>query len=198
MALVVATLKNDIKTSFQATDWTVCANQLGLAIDTFIQSGIVTTTVTGVVTPPTGSTFTAAGTGTANSISTTGLGALQALIISKFTNQATVWADIGPALASAISTDVATGTVTTTVTGVLVGTGIGNPGCINDAAGLGTLNSDLTAAFTAQAFSSDWDDVADKIGDAIDTYLKAAIVTTIDSGTTPPVSWVGSGTGNIS
>jgi len=198
MALVVATLKDQIKTSFQSETWTDCATQFAQALDNFIKSGTVTTTVAGTVTPPTGPNYPAVGTGTANSIVTTGLGILTSLIISKFMNENTLWADIGPALASAISADVATGTVTTTVTGVLVGTGIGNPGCINDSAGLGTLNSDLTAAFTVQAFSNAWDDVTDKIGDAMDTYLKAAIVTTNDLGVVPVVSWIGTGTGSIS
>jgi len=204
MALVVATLKNDVKAAFQATDWTVCATQLAQAIDSFIQSGAVNTTVTGTVVPPfPAPPYQAVGsggppTGQTSNITTTGLATLQAQITSKFMNQNTLWADLGPAFASAISNDVATGSVTTQVSGALTGTGTGNPGCINDSGGLSGLIANLTAAFTTQAYDTDWNNVADKIGDSLDQYLKAATVTTIDNGTIPPNSWAGSGTGTIS
>jgi len=200
MALVVGTLIGQLSAAFQSRDWTDCATQISNAIDTYIKSGAVNTTVTGVVTPPTGPPFTLVGSGApagASNIVTTGLGALQSQLIAKFTNTATLWADLGPVMASAISTDVATGTVTTIVSGALTGTGIGNPGCIVDAAGLGGLISGITAAFTTQAYNIDWNACATQIANSIDTYLKAAIVTTIDNGNVPPVSWVGTGVGTI-
>ena len=204
MALVVATLKNDVKAAFRATDWTVCATQLAQAIDSFIKSGIANTTVTGIVTPPFPMPpYSAVGSGGAapgqtSNITTTGLAALQAQITAKFMSSSTMWADLGSAIATAISSDVATATINTTVTGALTGTGVGNPGCINDSGGLSGLIANLTAAFTTQAYDTDWNNVADKIGDSLDQYLKAATVTTIDNGTIPPNSWAGSGTGTIS
>jgi len=190
MALVVATLKNDIKTAFQATDWAVCTTQLANAIDTYIKSGTVTTTVNVTFSPPIGGTAIA--TGVATAINTTGLATMQASILAKFQSASTMWADLGPSIATAISTNVKTGTVTTTVTGGATGTGTGLPGCINDTAGLSGLIANITTAFTTQAFASDWGAVSDKIGDSIDQYLKAAIVTTTDSGGAPN-PWTGPG-----
>ena len=190
MALVVATLKNDIKTAFQATDWAVCATQLATTIDTFIKSGTVTTTVNATFSSPIGGSVVA--TGVANAINTTGLATMQASILAKFQSASTMWVDLGPSIATAISTNVKTGTVTTTVTGAAVGTGTGLPGCINDSAGLSGLIANITTAFSTQAFASDWNAVGDKIGDSIDQYLKAAIVTTVDSGSAPN-PWSGAG-----
>jgi len=196
MALVVATLKNDIKTAFQATDWAVCATQLATAIDTFIKSGTATVPVTLTLHTP-GGDVPGSATGIANAITTTGLAAMQAAILAKFQSSSTMWADLGPAIATAISTDVKTGMVNTIVsTPPIVGTGTGVPGCINDSAGLSGLIANITTAFTTQAFASDWSAVGDKIGDAIDQYLKAAKVTTVDVGTTP-FPWNGNGINGI-
>ena len=191
MALVVATLKNDIKTAFQATDWAICATQLATAIDTFIKSGTVTTTVNATL-HTSGGDVPVVASGIAKVINTTGMAAMQAAILAKFQSSSTMWVDLGPSISTAISTNVKTGTVTTTVTGAAVGTGTGTPGCINDSAGLSGLIANITTAFSTQAFASDWNAVGDKIGDSIDQYLKAAKVTTVDSGTTP-VPWNGNG-----
>jgi hypothetical protein len=194
MALVVATLKTQIKAAFQTTDWAVCATQLASAIDNFIKTATTTTTVTAnIQVPPS----TVVATGLANTIATTGLAAMQSAILAKFQSPSTLWADLGSAIATAISTNVKTGTVTTTVTGAASGVGTGVPGCVNDSSGLSGLIANITTAFTTQAFSSDWNIVADKIGDSIDQYLKAATVTTVDSGAIPS-SWSGSGIGKIS
>ena len=192
MALVVATLKNDIKTAFQATDWAVCAAQLATAVDNFIKTATVTTTVTLTLHTP-GGDVPGSATGVANAINTTGMAAMQAAILAKFQSSSTMWVDLGPSLATAISTDVKTGMVNTIVsTPPIVGAGVGSPGCINDSAGLSGLIANITTAFSTQAFASDWNAVGDKIGDSIDQYLKAAIVTTVDSGTAP-FPWNGSG-----
>jgi hypothetical protein len=196
MALVVATLKNDIKTAFQATDWAVCATQLATAIDTFIKSGTVTIPVTLTLHTP-GGDVPGSATGIANAINTTGMAAMQAAILAKFQSSSTMWVDLGPSLATAISTNVKTGMVNTTVsTPPIVGTGTGAPGCINDSAGLSGLIANITTAFSTQAFASDWNAVGDKIGDSVDQYLKAAKVTTTDGGSAP-YPWNGDGIDGI-
>ena len=189
MALDTTNFLKNLNNAFAATDWTDCGKLLGSAFDTFIMSGTVKTNVTGLVTPPSGSAYPAVGTGT-GTITTSGLSTMQSAIKTNLLFRATVWAGVGPAIATAINTDVATGIVKTTVTGVLIGTGNGVPGCINTSAVLSQFISDMTDAFTLPAYNKSWAAVASAIVTAMTAYLTKAVVTTIDTGVTPPASWV--------
>ena len=198
MALNLTTFIEDLKDSFQQTTWEDFATEFANVVDAFIQSGSTTTTVAGIVTPPLPAPpYPAVGVGTANSISTSGKEVMRSTIEAKITNSNTTWSDLGVTFGNAIDTDVKTGTITTTVAGVLVGVGVGAAGCIDTSATLAALISELNQAFTSQAFAETWNDVATKIATAIYTYLTGATVATVDSGTIPPNSWVGTGTGSI-
>jgi hypothetical protein len=56
------------------------------------------------------------------------------------------------------------------------------------------LISSLESSFTT---ASSWVEAVDSVSTAIQTFFTSSVVTTADLGTVPPVSWVGTGTGNI-
>jgi hypothetical protein len=196
MALDTNGLIADIKTASVAPDWANFCTLLGAAFDSFILSGLVSTTVSGIVTPPSGSTYPAAGVGN-GSIITTGLATLQTQIATIMLTPGALWENIGNPLATAINSDVTTATVSTTVTGVLQGKGTGVAGCINTASTLSQFKTDFANAFT-DVSGETWDAFAQKVADIMTTYIIGAVVTTTDKGTVPPSSWVGVGTGSIS
>lgn len=201
MALDKATLVTQLKTAFGMDDWSKCADQIGIAIDSFIKTGEASTDVTATVTPPFPTPpYQAVGKGKGHLL-TSGLSALQSTIKAKFLATSTTWADLGPIIGNAIDSDVKTATVTTDVNpthgGILLGTGIGPAGCVDTSATLSALIADLTDAFVSSTYNQSWDSIAEKIADSINTYITGAIVTTTDTGTTPPISWAGTGTGSV-
>ena len=202
MALNIAKLQADLILAFKTTLWTDCGNQMGDAIDSFITNGMVITNVNGTVIPPlfpfVPPYFVQGAVGTGqNTMVAPGVATLKATLVSMLNAPSTVWAAVGPIIASAIDTYVKLIFLTTTVTGVLTGTGTGPPGCINTAATIGLLTSELTATFTIQGMASLWDIVALTMASSINSYITGAIVTTTDVGSIPPVSWTGAGVGAI-
>lgn len=199
MPLIKAVYEARLRLSFQVpigSLWNTCINEIVNATDDFIKSGTVNTTVTGTVVPPTGFPYTAAGVGLGNpplGIVTTPTSVVQmkSVLTTLFAIPATVWAQIGPEIAGQINNIVSTATVNTIDSAILVGTGIGT---INTNAGLPLLITRLSAVWST---GSGWNSVAGDIASAIDDFLKACLVNTTDSGTTPPNSWAGTGLGSI-
>jgi len=188
MALLVSKLSSDLVGAFKTPEWTVAANLYATAINTFFITGMVTTTVTGTVTPPPpGTSFVAVGTGTGNPV-TTGLPSLITSCVSAFKSPS--WATAGNIIANGINTLVSTSTITTTVAGALTGIGVGTivP------TGLGLLTTQLSTAFSS---GQAWEQTAMNIATAVNTFIKTCTVNTTDTGSIPPVSWVGVGVGTI-
>lgn len=196
MALVLATLQADLNLAFVppiGLTWVGCANKIATAIDTFILTGTVNTTVTGtVVPPPPAVPYIIIGAGIGIVTSTT-LPALQSSIVSAFTSP--LWATVGPAIANAINAHIIACTVSTTITGALVGTGAGASGVAVVPTGIAVLISGIITAFTTPGII--WTAVAAQMALSIYTFLTTAIINTNDAGQTP-FPWTGTGLGSIS
>lgn len=193
MALNKTTLQTSIEAAFKETSWTGCATKLALAIDTYIVGGSISgTSAIGAThifpTPPGGSEiipYTCSGT-----ISTTGPSAMEGIFNTAF--QATAWAGVGNQLGTAIDTQITSSIISiTTYSPPLVGTGTGTP---VTAAGIAALKASLESEFST---GTDWAVAASNIATAIDTFVKAVVITTTDLGTVPPVSWSGVATASI-
>lgn len=208
MALDVQQLYDDIESAFTTSGytWSDCAEAFSNAIDTFIRSGLITTTVTGTVVPPfPAPPYSATGVGTYDtsitpekgSMTTPGLPTLKSILIAKLNDNTVTWAMVGPIIASAIDDYVKVITLTTDVETILEGIGIGSAGCIDTAATYGTLVNQLTQVFTSQAIAQTWETVVSYITNAINSYIIGTTVSTIDSGSSPN-PWTGTGVGFFS
>lgn len=190
MALSVPTLTNALITAFAATQWTDFSNQFADAVDAFVLSGTVTTSITATQTYPNGSTapvvYTATGT-----ITTSAKSGIVSACLTAFASSA--WGAIAAIVTPSISTLISTATIATIADGApgIVGTGSGTAVPTGDSA----LQSSLNAAFTGPG---DWPQVGSDIANAINTFVTTAIVNTTDTGTVPPASWTGPGIGSIS
>lgn len=195
LSVSVGKLAGDLQLAFKSPLWATCGMLMGTAIDTFILSGTVSTNVVGTIIPPSPPPVPAVGKGTGTITAVPG--AIGLTMSAKLSLPATLWADVGMTFASAIDMSIKSATVMTSVIGGLTGVGFGNPGCINTAATISGLTAQLTNAFVNIAFSSLFEACATEISSAVQIYLMGAIVTTIDAGAIPPVSWTGTGNGNI-
>lgn len=198
MALSVPTLTNALITAFLATQWADFSNQFADAVDAFVLSGTVTTSISATQTYPNGSTapvvYTATGDPNAvpgDGITTTAKAGIVSACISAFTSD--VWGSVAGGITPSISSLLSTATVATTADGApsVEGTGIGTIIPTGDSA----LQAALGAAFTGPG---EWPQVASDIANAINTFVTTAIVNTTANGTVPPASWTGPGVGSIS
>lgn len=169
--------------------WDSCAQALSSAINAYMLAGVGHTEVTGIVVPPNGSSYSATGSGLESNRVTAGYPTMTQAIVEAYHNP--VWLGLGAKIASSVISYIASITVTTVVTGTLIGTGV--QGKLISAQG-STLTSNLDSLFVG---SHTWESVSRGIATAIKAYFDSLILQTIDSGTTPPASWAGTGIGNI-
>jgi len=198
MALSVPTLTNALIIAFAATQWSDFSNQFADAVDAFVLSGTVTTSINATQTYPNGSTapvvYTATGDPNAkpgDGITTTAKAGIVSACISAFASD--VWGSVAGGITPSISSLLSTATVATTADGspAIVGTGTGTIVPTGDSA----LQAALNAAFTGPG---EWPQVASDIANAINTFVTTAIVNTTDTGNMPLASWSGTGIGSIS
>lgn len=190
MALNKPGFIQELTDAFSQTTWAASALKTAQAIDNFIKSGTVNTTVNGVVVPPPpASPYPATGVGI-GTITTTTLPVLQGACSTAFAS--VTWAVVGNIIADAISIHVMSAVVNMQDSNILVGTGIGKIA----PAGIAQLQVALTTAFTTPG--KPYPEVISDIANAVEAFLKSAQVTTTDSGVVPPNSWTGAGIGTIS
>lgn len=181
-------LLTDIKAAFKATTWSTCGTLLGNAINDYVCAGLVKMDVTGTVTPPSGVPYQATGAGV-GAVFTTGVDIFISSINTSFSS--TDWNTTGVGIADAIDTIIKNAEIRTTDSSILEGTGKGSISPTMKA----YLTARMIIAFTE---GEKWDDISSIIAEAIKTFITTpGICSTTDSGTTPPVSWVGTGTGAI-
>lgn len=197
MALDKTTLQTSIEDAFKKDKWTDCASAMATAIDTYIKGGKITAsgTATVVIISPPSSTPTPYSMVAAGTISTAGTTTLEGSLNIAF--QATSWTGVGNQVGTAISTQLTTSTISITpLTGGYVPPFVGSSTKVTvvTAACIALLQSTLESSFST---GTDWVIVAAQIATAIDTFTKAAAVTTVDAGTAPPNSWTGTATGTI-
>lgn len=197
MALVKSVYEAAINAAFQlpvGSTWAGCAAALATATKTYIESGTINTTVNGTVIPPWIIPYQAAGIGIG--VATTipaSVTQMQTNLTALFLAPSTLWAQIGPVMANEINNVVSTSIINTTDTTILTGVGTG---VATTAPGLGALITGLTLAWTVAGTS--WTAVASTIATAVDAFLRACVINTSDSGTSPPLFWTGFGVGSIS
>lgn len=191
MALSKTKLKLDLITAFYSITWAEAATLFTTAIDNYFLSATATITVNGIVTPPLpASPYPAEGVGTGYPVTIeAGVAGLNSACISAFALPE--WKLLSAIISPQIANLITTSTLTTTVTGVLQGTGT----LISwVATGTTALESAINLAFTT---SFSWSEVATKISDAIEAFLKTVTFSTSDTGIIPVVSWVGTGVNGI-
>ena len=190
MGAAYTKLVNDISIAHKPPQtWDSCAAALSAAIHTYMQAGVGHTNVTGVVVPPSGSSYSATGIGIESAKTTPGYSVMTQAIIAAYHNP--VWAGLGAKIASGIITYVAAVVITTTVSGTLVGVGANGKLTSSQSS---TLSSALNSLFINQ---NTWEAVSTQIASAIRDYFDSLILQTVDSGTVPPASWAGAGVGNM-
>lgn len=199
MALDLATYQTNLNSCFQVPLgklWSTCVDALTNFTKGYIESGTLTTAVAGTVTPPFLVPYPASGIGI-GSLTTdpASVATMTSVLKISALDQNTSWETFGEDIATQIKNVMEMCTAQTTVTGGLTGVGIGNAGCVITLAAFTSFKNLVKIIFKT---STDWTILSNSLGVAIDTFIKACTVTTTDSGTIPPVSWGGAGTGTIS
>jgi hypothetical protein len=160
--------------------------KLGTAIDTYLKSGVVTTTVKGKTTTVLPPPAAVAGVGT-GSVRTTTLPVMQAAITAA--SASVLWAMYSTMVCAAIQAHILASTVVTTDVGAATGAGEGVPGCIA-LTGFPAFSAGMSSVF---AVSPSYALIGMQIAPLLHALIATAIVTTGDKGP----SWVGSGIGAI-
>jgi hypothetical protein len=192
MALNDATFITELTLAFNQELWSDCADKLATAIDNYCKTGILNTVVNGTVTPPGFPiipSYPASGSGV-GSVQTIGPSAMKAAFTAAWLN--TLWSPTAPPIADAIESHAQSFIIPTVVSGVLNGTG--QKVSILTAPLKAALISGLQSAF----LNTLWSGNVTQFQSSIKTFIIGSVVSTSDLGTTPPVSWVGTGTGVIS
>ena len=192
MALNDAQFVTNLKLAFAEVTWAGCADKLATAVDTYVLTGTVNTTVTGVVTPPIPATpYPATGVGVGSVVPPS-----KTLMVPNFITAfaSIVWVTVGTLVATGINTYLIASIASTTDSAILIGSGTGPV----VPTGLAVLTTSLTTAFTTSGPTSSWDLLSTDIKNAVKLFITTSIITTADAGVVPPNAWVGTGTGTIS
>jgi hypothetical protein len=188
------TFINDLKTAFEEEDWDTSGDEVATAIDNYIKSGTVSTTVTGgIITlsyPPWTAVYTGSGTG---SINNTQLSILKPAIKTAF--QQEDWDGCAQMFADAIDSHMQSAKANMTD---LPPTVHNDSTTIITAAGTVALGIGIKNAFQN---GDTWNDFGQLFQIAVKSFIQACIVNTTDSGTSvsPPGPMAGAtGIGSIS
>ena len=183
----IATFQTDVvdACSNPAYVWAVGAQKLALAIDTFIKSAVITTSISGIWTSPVGasSAIVSSGTGV---LTIAGTAALQSGIVNAYANP--VWAGIGTIIANAINAYIPTGSIATSDGPVYTGTGSGAL-ILPPTAAVFVNNMELLYSNPANS----WAGIGSQMCSLITAYFVTITCLTIDVGAVPPAGWIGTG-----
>lgn len=182
--------------------WSTCLDKLITDIDLFINSSVLTTTVSGEVTDPDGKKTPGSGSGLGVIVTNPGVvTAAKTTLTTIFLDPLTVWTTVGGDIANQIDLIIKSATAATVVSGGLTGVGVGAVGCVDTSPGLTLFTTTLTTIFSTPGLG--WNSVTTEssvtkeLAIAVCDLLKSCVVTTQDTGTIPPVVWVGTGIGAL-
>ena len=193
MALVPATVSASLLAAFSPPNlWPTVAIQFVSAIDTYVLTGTTTGAGSAIVVPPSGSPVTTPYTVTGTIVTTAGLTALTTAANTVFSVANPTWVNVGTTLANAISAYLTASVITTLAVLPFVG---GGSGVCNPTATLTVLVATMEALFISP--TSTWPTIASTLATTLDTFIKAAVITSTDLGATPPASWTGTTVGTI-
>jgi hypothetical protein len=190
MALVKSTLEIDLALAFKELTWTTCATKIATAVDNYLKAGTISAAGIAALVPPLPAVpytlpYTCTGT-----LTTLGPTPLATAIAPAFLLP--VWAGVGTIIATGIGAHVtAILIVISTYTPPLIGVGTG---VCTAAVALPIL---VTALEASILLNDDWNLVASDMATAIDIFVKAGIIATVDAGVILLNTWTGAGVGVI-
>jgi len=178
----------DLLGAYSQTTWLAYGTNLAAAINAYIMSGAVETSVSGVASGPSGP-YPVSGSGLGVAVPAGFAVFEQTVKLASTTSE--LWLDFAEALSAAISALIDSSVITTAVTGGCAGAGLGT---ISSAPGLSIFEETCLVLF--QTSETNTKLVLD-FKNAINALLLSSVVTTVDSGATPH-PWSGTGSGGIS
>jgi hypothetical protein len=185
VALNDSSFITNLQAAFQVDTWYECATKMASAIQSYIQSGSVITSVAITITLPTPPGGTTPGTvsGINGIITAPSTASLESQLYSAF--QQTDWNTVYSIISNAINTYFKQCTVAITQY-ISPTVGTGSSTLIASDPGLSALSSSIQTAF----MQDNWTTVVSNIQSAIKTFItQTNIIKTIDSGTVPVQSW---------